>query len=262
MKLTFLGTGTSFGIPVVGCDCRTCTSEDSRDRRTRHAALLETEVGRLLVDTPPELRLQLLRAGVDRVDSVWFTHTHADHVAGMDDVRIFSARQGHPLPAHAAEAHREELLTRFAYIFDPRIPAPEGTTKPRLDLVPFRAGEAVRAVGRDLIPLEVPHGHTRVYGFRCGPLGYVTDAKRLPEDTLRALRGVRVLVLNALWFGHPHPTHFNVEEAVQAARDVGSERTWLTHLTHRLRHRDLLERLPDDVRPAWDGLTLDIDEEI
>jgi phosphoribosyl 1,2-cyclic phosphate phosphodiesterase len=258
MNLTFLGTGTSFGVPVVGCRCATCTSEDPRDRRTRHGALLEVEEGRLLVDTPPELRLQLLRAEVTSVDTLWVTHTHADHVAGLDDLRIFTARRGKPLPAHVARAHVDDLTSRFRYIFDPEVVPPRGTTKPEIDVHPFDEGRPVAALGREFIPLRVPHGPVDVFGFRVGGLGYVTDGKRLPPATLERLRGVRVLVLNALWFGNPHPTHFNVEEAVEAARAVGAERTFLVHLTHRVRHQEMLDRLPEGVEPAYDGLSVDI----
>lgn len=258
MKLTFLGTGTSFGVPVVGCGCPTCTSDDSRDRRYRHAAVVETSEGRLLVDAPPELRLQLLAAGISSVDAVWITHTHADHVAGLDDLRIFSARRGRPLRTHLAREHRDDLVDRFRYIFDDAVVPPRGTTKPRIELVPFDPDETVSAAGLELIPLRLPHGPTDVFGFRTGALGYVTDAKTLRPDVLAALEGIRVLVLNALWFGNPHPTHFNVEEAVEAARTVGAERTYLTHMTHRVRHQELLDCLPTGVEPAYDGLSIEI----
>ncbi len=260
MRLTFLGTGTSFGIPVVGCDCPTCTSDDPRDRRTRHGAVVGWEGASLLVDTPPELRLQLLEAGVRSVDAVWFTHTHADHLHGVDDVRVFTARSDRALPAFAGEEHLDVLVRRFRYVFDEDVPVARGTTRPRIRLRGVRDGEPVEVLGRTFTPLAVPHGPVRVYGFRVGGLGYVTDAKRLPAPVFEALRGVRVLVLNALWFGDPHPTHFNVEEAVAVAVALGAERTLLTHLTHRVRHADLLDRLPEGVEPAYDGLTVEIPE--
>lgn len=257
MELTFLGTGTSFGVPVVGCDCAVCRSDDPRDRRTRHGAIVRWDDTTLLVDTPPELRLQLLDARVRKVDALWFTHTHADHVHGIDDVRAFTARAGQALPAFAGEEYVEALTDRFRYVFDESVPVAAGTTRPRIRLNGVRDLEPVDVLGRALLPLAVPHGSVRVYGFRAGDLGYVTDAKRLPEAVVAALQGVEVLVLNALWYGDPHPTHFNVEEAVEAARTVGAGRTLLTHITHRVRHADLLERLPDGVEPAHDGLTVD-----
>jgi phosphoribosyl 1,2-cyclic phosphate phosphodiesterase len=259
MKLTFLGTGTSFGIPVVGCDCAACTSDDPRDRRTRHGALVETGEGRLLVDTPPELRLQLLAAGVDRIDAVWFTHIHADHVHGIDDLRVFTVRHG-GLPAWAGTEYHERMAGYFEYIFDEGYQPVKGSAKPRVHLEDLRPYEPVEILGRSFIPVMVPHGFVQVYGFRVGGLGYITDGKLLPPKTLEALRGVDVLVLNALWFGRPHPSHFNVEEAVEAARAVGARRTFLTHLTHRVTHAELLERLPEGVEPAYDGLSIEVDD--
>lgn len=258
MKLTFLGTGTSFGVPVVGCDCDACTSSDPRDRRTRHGAVVETTGGRLLVDTPTELRLQLLAADIDTVDAIWFTHLHADHVHGIDDVRVFTVRRG-DMPAYVASEYRATIEQHFEYIFDPSVEAPRGSSKPRVHLHDIVAGRPVEIVGRTFIPVKVPHGDCSVYGFRVGALGYVTDGKMLPDDTLEILSGVEVLVLNALWFGRPHPSHFNVEEAIEAARLVGAKRTYLTHLTHRVTHAELVERLPEGVYPAFDGLSVEVD---
>jgi len=258
MKLTFLGTGTSFGVPVVGCSCDTCMSTDPRDRRTRHGAVVETEAGRLLVDTPPELRLQLLAAGIESIDAVWFTHVHADHIHGIDDVRIFTVRGG-DMPAYVASEYRAVIEHHFRYIFDDSFLPPEGSHKPRVRLHEIEPGRPVEVVGRDFIPFDVPHGGCSVYGFRVGGLGYVTDGKQLPEAAVETLRGVDVLVLNALWFGRTHASHFNVEEAIEAARSVGAKRTYLTHLTHRVSHAELLDRLPDGVFPAFDGLVVEVE---
>lgn len=258
MKLRFLGTGTSFGVPVVGCDCGTCTSDDPRDRRTRHGALVEEDGRRLLVDTPPELRLQLVAAGVRSVEGIWFTHCHADHVHGLDDVRVFSERSRVPLEVYAGADCAATLRERFAYVFDPRIRPMAGTSKPEARLTTLRPFEEVEAAGFRLTPLPVPHGPLEVLGFRVGALGYITDGKTLPPGTVDALRGVRVLVLNALWYGRPHPTHFSVEEAVEAAREVGAERTYLTHLSHHVGHAELERRLPPGVHPAYDGLEVEV----
>jgi phosphoribosyl 1,2-cyclic phosphate phosphodiesterase len=260
LRLRFLGTGTSFGVPVIGCSCEVCRSDDPRDRRTRHAAIVESDDGgrRLLVDTPPDLRYQLLAAGIDRIDAVWFTHDHADHTHGIDDLRVFSARLRQHVPAYADPVTERSLRRKFSYIFDPEYQPPEGTTKPEIALQPFDPGHSVDVAGFRMQPLEVPHGDMRVFGFRAGALGYVTDAKLLPPAVRAALDGVSVLVLNALWSGNPHPTHFNVEEAVEAARSVGAERTYLTHLTHRVRHASLAASLPPGIEPAWDGLVVDI----
>lgn len=258
MRLTFLGTGTSFGIPVIGCGCSTCTSADPRDRRTRHGALLEEDGRRLLIDTPPELRLQLVSAGVPTVDAVWYTHHHADHVHGIDDLRAFSIRSHHRLEVYASRETVGVLTSKFDYVFDPGAKPTEGTTRPEAEFRVLEPYEPATAAGFPMLPLPVPHGPVEVFGFRVGGLGYLTDAKRIPERAVESLRGIRVLVLNALWYGDPHPTHMNVEEAVEAALEIGAERTYLTHLTHRLRHQDLLDRLPDGVAPAHDGLVIDI----
>lgn len=257
MRLTFLGTGTSFGVPVIGCDCSTCTSTDPKDRRTRHGALLELSGKRLLIDTPPELRLQLLEAGVDSVDALWLTHDHADHVHGIDDVRVFTVRRG-DMPTHVAEEYVEPLQKRFRYIFDDTVLPPAGSSKPRIRLHGFDPERPVRIFEHDFTPVRVPHGGATVYGFRVGALGYVTDAKTLPDEAIRILRGVDVLVLNALWFERPHGSHFNIEEAIEASRKVGARRTFLTHLTHRVRHAELLARLPEGVFPAYDGLVVEV----
>ena len=258
MKLHFLGTGTSFGVPVIGCGCSTCTSSDPRDSRMRHGAVVEEGDRRLLVDTPPELRLQLVRAGISTIDAVWYTHCHADHTHGVDDLRVFSVRRGTPLEVFADEACQVLLARKFDYVFDPTMKPLEGTTKPDARLVAYHAYEPAHVGGFEVLPLPVPHGRVNAYGFRVGDLGYITDAKRLPERTLEALAGVRVLVLNALWDGEPHPTHFNVEEAVAAARAVGAERTYLTHLSHRAGHASLLDQLPKGIEPAYDGLVVEI----
>jgi phosphoribosyl 1,2-cyclic phosphate phosphodiesterase len=260
VKLRFLGTGTSFGVPVIGCDCAVCTSDDPRDRRTRHSVVLEGDgdAGILLVDTPPEMRLQLVGAGIRRIDAVWITHYHADHTHGVDDLRTFSARMKAPVEVHASEACLAELGNRFPYIFDPTAEPLVGVSRPDVRSRVLRPYEPVEIAGFPLLPLPVPHGTVRPLGFRTGDLGYITDAKNLPERTFEALRGVRTLVLNALWFGTPHPTHFTMEEAAQVAADLGAERTYITHISHRAGHREMLERLPAGVEPAYDGLVVEI----
>ncbi|HET6763948.1 MAG TPA: MBL fold metallo-hydrolase [Longimicrobiaceae bacterium] len=260
MRLRFLGTGTSFGVPVIGCGCPTCTSPDPRDRRMRHAVLLESADGRrrVLVDTPPELRLQLVGAGVGHVDAVWYTHCHADHVHGVDDLRAFSVLRDEILPVYASAECVGTLMDRFGYVFDPDVRPVEGTTKPEARLHAFHPLRPVEVGGFSMLPLPVPHGLVQAYGFRVGGLGYITDAKRLPPETFAALRGVDTLVLNALWYGEPHPTHFTVDEAVEVAQEIGAARTYLTHLSHRVSQAELERRLPAGVFGAYDGLVVDV----
>jgi len=258
VRLTFLGTGTSFGVPQIGCDCEVCNSSDPRDRRSRSGALVETDAGkRILIDTPPELRLQLIAARVDHIDAILFTHEHADHIHGIDDVRALSARSKTRLHMYGPAETVRTLEQRFAYIFDERMRPLPGTTKPEGDLTTLVAGEPAEIAGERVMPIAVPHGHTTVFGYRIGALGYVTDAKRLPPEALEALRGVEVLVLNAL-FWREHPTHMSVPEAIETAHAVGAERTYLTHLTHDNFHAKLEAALPPGIFPAYDGLPVSV----
>ena len=259
MRLTFLGTGTSFGVPQIGCHCPTCTSSDPRDRRTRTGALVETRGKRLLIDTPPELRLQLVAAGVDRVDAVLYTHAHADHVHGIDDLRALSVRQGAVLPAYGPAATMAELAAKFPYIFDPAILAQPGTSKPELAAHVLEAGRTVSIAGVSVLPLALPHGDHGVFGYRVGPVAYLTDVKTIPDAAAAQLAGLEVLVLNAL-LPLPHPLHLSIPEAVAAAQRIGARRTFLTHLTHDATHADLAARLPAGVAPAYDGLVIEVHE--
>ncbi|MEX2182325.1 MAG: MBL fold metallo-hydrolase [Gemmatimonadaceae bacterium] len=257
MRLTFLGTGTSFGVPQIGCGCAVCRSDDPRDRRTRVGAVVESRQQRLLIDTPPELRLQLIAAGVDRVDAVLFTHEHADHTHGIDDVRSISVRRDGALPMYGPPETLASLTRRFPYIFDPTMKPLPGTSKPEGFAHPLEPGVTVRIGDLDVTPLSVPHGPMRVYGYRIGALAYITDAKTIPDEVVAQLRGVRVLVLNAL-FRAAHPTHLSVAEAVAVARKVGASATYLTHLTHESSHAALSASLPEGVHAAYDGLSVEV----
>ena len=258
MKLAFLGTGTSFGVPQIGCGCAVCRSTDPRDRRSRVGAAIETDDGSvLLIDTPPELRLQLLHAGIDRVDAVLYTHGHADHTHGIDDLRAISARGDTHVPMYGARETLDELAKKFAYIFDDRIQALPGTSKPQGRAIELEAGRVTRIGGAEVTAVPVPHGPVMVFAYRIGALAYVTDAKRVPPDAVSVLRGARVLVVNAL-FRRPHPSHLSLPEALDVAAAVGAERTYLTHLTHDSFHAALEAELPTGIAPAYDGLTITI----
>jgi phosphoribosyl 1,2-cyclic phosphate phosphodiesterase len=258
VRVTLLGTGTSFGVPQIGCRCPTCTSTDPRDRRTRTAALVEANGKRLLIDTPPELRLQLVAAGVDHVDAVLFTHAHADHVHGIDDLRALSVRQAAVLPAYGSRDTMAELATKFPYIFDPSFVVPAGTSKPELQAHALERGSTTSVAGVPVLALALPHGRQEVFGYRIGGLAYLTDVKTIPDDVMPALLGLDVLVLNAL-LSRPHPLHLSVPEAIAAAQRVGARRTFFTHLTHEHTHAALAALLPPGIAPAHDGLVIDLD---
>lgn len=249
VRLTILGSGTSHGIPMIACDCPVCTSSDPRDRRTRTSALFRCDGCHLLVDTAPELRLQCLACGVRRVDAVLYTHAHADHVAGLDDVRIFNHLAGGPLPVYAAPDTLARVTEMFGYAFahDPDYPS----AKPNLVGVPL-AGP-LEIGGRRVVPIPYAHGPTAVLGFRVGDIAYCPDCSAIPDTSRPLLAGLEVLVLDALRH-RPHPTHFNLEQAVAEARRIGARRTWFTHIAHDLGHAATDARLPDGMALAYDGL--------
>lgn len=257
MRVNFLGTGTSFGVPMLGCGCEVCRSSDPRDKRTRVGALVETNGGtKILIDTPPELRLQLIAAGVDRIDAVLFTHDHADHTHGVDDLRAFTVRRDGPLPMYGSAETLDSLRRKFAYIFDERRPIagtskPEGRAHAVEPYTPFVVGDA------EVLPVPIPHGAITVFAYRIGELAYITDAKTVPPDAIDRFRGARVLVINAL-FRTEHPTHLSIPESLRVAAAIGAERTYLIHLTHDNFHADLEAELPRGVAPAFDGLTVRI----
>lgn len=245
------------GVPQIGCDCATCRSGDPRDRRSRTAALVRQGDTTILIDTPPELRLQLLEARVASVDAVLYTHLHADHVHGIDDLRTISLRRGDTLPLYGPRETIDHLEQRFHYIFDDRIVPVPGTSKPRLATRVLEPDQTVRIAGLDVLPLAFEHGRATVFGYRIGPVAYLTDVKAVPPAARRALAGVEVLVLNALWW-REHPTHLSIGEAVETARAIGAARTYLTHLTHETSHRELLAKLPAGVEPGYDGMEVEV----
>ncbi|HEY0513970.1 MAG TPA: MBL fold metallo-hydrolase [Thermoanaerobaculia bacterium] len=250
LRVTMLGSGTSTGIPVIGCACRVCTSANPKNRRWRPGLKLETERGIILVDTPTDLRAQALRFGLPRLDAIVFTHSHADHIFGLDDVRIFNFRQQAPIPCYGSAETLRAIRRAFAYVFEP---GQEGGGKPQLDLIEVR--ESFEVLERRFVPIPVRHGEMEVFGYRVGGFAYVTDCNRIPEASLRQLAGVEILVLDALRH-RPHSTHFSVQEALDVAARIGPRRTILTHMAHEVDHDD---PLPAGVEFGYDGLVFDAD---
>lgn len=252
ITLTLLGTGTSHGVPVLTCHCSVCMSPDPRNHRSRCSVLLQYDGRSILIDTATEFRLQGIRAGLDRVDAILFTHSHADHIGGLDDVRVFSELQGEPLPCYGSPDCLEDIRRRFDYIFEP---TPWGGGKPRLDLIPIE--DRLTLFGLEIVPVPVFHGGLRVFGYRIGNAAYVTDCNQIPEASMELLQGLDLLVLDALRWT-PHPTHFNIEQALAVVDQLRPGRCYLTHTTHDLEYGATNEELPDGVELAYDGLVLPV----
>lgn len=250
--VTILGTGTSHGIPMIACDCPVCRSSDPRDKRTRTSIHIRQGNTQLLVDTSPELRLQCLANDIRRVDAVLFTHHHIDHVAGLDDLRRFNWIQNGPIPLYGQQATLERLATMFEYVFDPDPAYPSAI--PQLSrhaiIGPLQIGDCA------ITPIPLLHGKLPVLGFRIGHFAYCTDVSEIPADSWPLLTGLEVLVLDALRH-RPHPTHFNLEQAVDHARRIGARQTYFTHIAHELGHEATNAALPPGMALAYDGLVIE-----
>ncbi len=250
LRITLLGTGTSHGVPMIGCTCDVCRSDDPRDRRNRPCVCIQSRQGAVLIDTPPELRLQCLAFGVRRCDAVLYTHHHIDHVAGLDDLRRFNWLQDAALPCFGQPATLDRLRQMFPYVHDddPSYPS----AKPRLDFMPING--PLELIGHRFTPIALWHGEMPVIGFRVGRFAYCTDVSRIPDESWPLLDDLDVLVLDALR-KRPHPTHFNLDEAVETALRIGAQRTFFTHIAHELGHAEVNRTLPAGMGLGFDGQT-------
>ena len=254
MKITFLGTGTSHGVPMIACDCPTCRSVDPRDSRLRPSIYVQMDDGTaILVDAGPDLRQQALAHDIRRVDAILFTHSHADHILGLDETRRFTAPQGRAMPCYGDEATLADIRSMFQYVFDPR--APKGGGLPSLELIGV-AG-AVTVNGHAIKPLPIMHGSRPILGYRFGAFGYLTDCNAIPDETWPELHNLDAVVLDALR-ERVHPTHFSLSEAIEAARRIAAKQTYFTHMCHDLPHADTNARLPGGMQLAYDGLVIEL----
>ncbi|MDC7224793.1 MAG: MBL fold metallo-hydrolase [Spirochaetales bacterium] len=249
MKIILLGTGTSTGIPVIGCSCPVCLSENPCNKRTRCSLLVESEEGRILIDTPPELRLQLLREGVGSIEGVLYTHAHADHLHGIDDLRTLS--RDNTIPLYGSGPVLKEVKERFPYIFGET--RQKGGGKPQLTVSPVTA--PFRLAGFTITPIPVFHGIIPIYGYRINDFVYITDCSRIPKESYSLIEGCRYFILGGLRYD-PHETHFSIGEALDVIKKTGPERAWLTHISHDVDHDTLKDELPHFVEPAYDGLSI------
>lgn len=253
LKFRFLGTGTSNGVPLLGCACEVCRSSDPRDRRTRSAALVETDCTRLLIDCGPEIRLQLLPLEFRKIDGVLLTHEHYDHVGGLDDLRPYCRFGDIDLYANAATV--QAVHHNFPYCFVEHL----YPGVPRFQLHTIAARQPLRIGDIDIVPFEVIHGRVPILGYRFGTMAYITDMKTIAPTELPLLQGIDTLVVNALRWEEPHHSHLILPEAIDFARQVGARRTYFTHLGHRARlHAHTCQRLPEGMALAYDGLTIDV----
>jgi phosphoribosyl 1,2-cyclic phosphate phosphodiesterase len=253
LKVTFLGTGTSQGVPVIGCECEVCRSLDFRDQRLRSSVLIEHGNKVFVIDTGPDFRQQMLRTGVRRLDAVLLTHHHRDHLAGLDDIRAFNYLQSKDMRIFGAAESLDRVRIEFDYAFSPN-PYP-GIPQLKLHSVD---GMAFDIDGMPIVPLPVLHHRMPVLGFRVGNFSYITDANSIPDQTLRLLEGTDTLVLNALQ-REKHISHFNLDEATAMALRIGARQTYLTHISHKLGlHKPVDESLPGGISLAYDSLTLSL----
>lgn len=258
-QLTFLGTGTSMGVPTLGCRCEVCTSADPHDRRLRPSVLLRWQYAGqervVLIDTGPDFREQALRNGLTRVDAVLYTHGHADHILGLDDLRPISFtvfRQGGPIPLYAAQETTAVLEKVYDYTFSPEATYPN---RAKVKLVPLDERNPI--LGVDFLRVPVMHGDMEIAGFRFGANAYLTDVSAIPESSFAMLEGLDHLVLSALRH-KPHPNHATLEQAVGWARRIGAKHTWFTHIAHELGHEATNRALPEEMKLAYDGLSFPI----
>jgi phosphoribosyl 1,2-cyclic phosphate phosphodiesterase len=252
LQLTVLGSGTSMGVPTLGCHCAICDSTDPHDKRTRPSILLQYGGHNVVIDTTPDFRFQAMREKIDRLDAVLYTHAHADHILGLDDIRPYNLKQRGVVPVYASESTQETLRRQFAYVFDD---APTESSVPAIAMHTING--PFDLLGRQITPVAAQHGPQPVLGFRFGKAAYLTDFSTVPESSKNLLRGLDDFILDALRYA-PHPMHSNVEQSLELVRELQPKRAWFTHICHDLGHAEANAKLPKGVRLAYDGLKFEV----
>lgn len=253
VTLTILGSGTSTGVPLIGCKCSVCRSKNPKNRRTRASAWIQTQGKSFLIDTSTDLREQALRERIQKVDAVLYTHPHADHISGIDELRCYNFLQKSTIPVYANEWTRKDLESRYSYIFSPQ--PVEGGGIPQLHIKKIQNSRMFKIQGVPIQPIPLQHGSREIYGFRIGPVAYVTDCSYIPAESIRRLRGLSVLVLDCVRI-KPHRTHLNLERALETASELQARKTFLTHLGHDFDESKWSRKLPPGIALAYDGLKI------
>ena len=250
MEVTFLGTGTSMGVPMIGCNCAVCSSEDPRNKRLRSSVYIQTENNKFIIDTTPEFRIQMIRENIKELDFILFTHDHADHILGIDDLRPLCKKNNKTIPCYGSRYTLSEIKERFPYLFSEDNP---DSWRPKLDFIPVE--DKFEESGLEIIPLSVEHGNERALGYRIKDFAYISDLSDLPEQTAEKMKNLEVLVLDGLRF-EPHYKHFHIEKAIETSQKLNPKKTYLTHLTHAIGHDKVEANLPENIHLAYDGLKL------
>lgn len=256
IRVTVLGSGTSAGVPMIGCHCPVCSSTDPRDKRTRPSIVVEYGGHSVLIDTSPELRLQSVANGIDRIDAVVYTHAHADHIFGLDDVRRFNTILNGPLPVYAQVEHMRTIQNAFPYAFN-RVPQDLALGMYRPELAPTLIEGPFEIGGQEWIPVPMIHGRFEVLGFRIGNFAYCTDCHTIPDRSLAMLEGLDTLIIDGLR-PRPHPTHLSFAEAQEMIAKIAPKRAYFTHIAHDKKHADIDADLPPHIRAAYDGLKINV----
>jgi len=254
MRVIVLGCATSTGVPIIGCSCSVCTSSNPRNERTRSSVFIQSRGKNILIDTAPDLRFQALKHNITRLDTVLYTHSHADHTHGIDELRTYNFVNKMVIPIYGSPQTIENIKTNFKYIFDDSYAA---GGKPKVEMMPIT--EEFDFHGIRIIPIEINHANWIIFGYRIGKMAYLTDCSGIPEESMKKLKGLQLLIIDALRY-NPHPAHFNVEQAVNIILKIKPKFAVFTHMGHEIDYEELSQRLPEGIMPGYDGMQFELEE--